>query len=203
MLLTGAGLLTRSLINLQHQNFGYELDHRLTLSLTAPFSSYPQPKLDAEYREMQDRLQAIPGVQRAALALYTPLDGNWGEIVIRQGHGMPNMNDPVGSSWNHVSPGYLEDAGPENSARAIPERGRYGSTQNVAVVDETFVKRFFKPGEDPIGQLLRVRPAAVQQHLQNCRCGSECEIHAIRRVLKARARSSLCRWRSASRTRMR
>jgi predicted permease len=152
MLLTGAGLLTRSLINLQHQNFGYELDHRLTLSLTAPFSSYPQPKLDAEYRELQDRLQAIPGVQRAALALYTPLNGNWGEIVIRQGHGMPNMNDPVGSSWNHVSPGYLEALDQKILRGRSLSEDDTASTQNVAVVDETFVKRFFKPGEDPVGQ---------------------------------------------------
>src|SRR6185312_9175397 len=68
VLLTGAGLLTRSLINLQHQDFGYELDHRITINVTAPWASYSAPKLDAEYRELQQRLQAIPGVQRAALA---------------------------------------------------------------------------------------------------------------------------------------
>jgi hypothetical protein len=45
------------------------------------------------YRELQDRLAHIPGVERAALAQYTPLQDNWGEIVIRQGHGMPNMNE--------------------------------------------------------------------------------------------------------------
>ena len=53
VLMAGAGLLTRSLINLQHQDFGYELDHRVTLSISGPFASYPQPKLDAEYRELQ------------------------------------------------------------------------------------------------------------------------------------------------------
>ena len=64
VLLAGAGLLTHSLSNLQNQDFGYETDHRVTISLTAPFSSYPQPKLDAMYRELQDRLSHIPGVEQ-------------------------------------------------------------------------------------------------------------------------------------------
>ena len=46
----------------------------------AIFLAIPQPKLDAMYRELQDRLAHIPGVKRAALALYTPLQDNWGEI---------------------------------------------------------------------------------------------------------------------------
>ncbi|MBT9330024.1 ABC transporter permease [Paracidobacterium acidisoli] len=151
VLLAGAGLLTRSLDKLQHQDFGYALDHRVTISLTAPFSTYSQPRLDAMYRELQDRLTHLPGVEHAALAQYTPLEDNWGEIVIRQGHGMPNMNDDIGSSWDHVGPGYLETL----DERVIRGRGLTeddtASTQNVAVVNQTFVKRFFKPGEDPIG----------------------------------------------------
>jgi predicted permease len=137
---------------LQHQNFGYETDHRITLSLAAPYASYSKPKLDAEYRELEERLRAIPGVQRAALAQYTPLTDNWGEMVIRQGHGVPNMNDDVGSSWDHVSAGYLETLGQKIvRGRSISEDDT-ATSQRVAVVDETFVKRFFKPGEDPIGQ---------------------------------------------------
>jgi predicted permease len=152
VLLAGAGLLTRSLEKLQHQDFGYETDRRVTISLTAPFNSYPQPKLDAMYRELQDRLAHIPGVERAALAQYTPLQDNWGEIVIRQGHGMPNMNEDIGSSWDHVAAGYLETLGQKIlRGRSITEDDT-ASTQKVAVVNEAFVKRFFKPGEEPLGK---------------------------------------------------
>jgi predicted permease len=151
VLLAGAGLLTRSLLNMQHQDFGYEVENRVVLSVTAPFSSYPQPKLDAMYRELQDKLSHIPGVERAALALYAPLQDNWGEMVIRQGHGMPGMEEKVGSSWDHVTPGYLETMGQQIlRGRALTEDDT-ASTQNVAVVDEAFVKRFYKPGEDPLG----------------------------------------------------
>ena len=130
---------------------GYKTENRVAIWLTAPFSSYPQPKLDAVYRELQDRLSHIPGVQRASLALYTPMQDNWGEIVIREGHGMPSMDEEVGSSWDHVSPGYLEALGQQIlRGRSISEQDT-ASTQNVAVVDESFVKRFFKSGEEPLG----------------------------------------------------
>jgi predicted permease len=151
VLLAGAGLLTRSLQKLQHQDFGYETDHRVTISLTAPFTSYAPPKLDAMYHELQDRLAHIPGVQRAALAQYTPLQDNWGEIVIRQGHGMPNMNEDIGSSWDHVAAGYLETMGQKIvRGRSITEEDT-NATVKIAVVNEAFVKRFFKPGEEPLG----------------------------------------------------
>jgi predicted permease len=152
VLLSGAGLLTRSLTNLQHQDWGYQLDHRVTLGLTAPWSSYSQPQLDALYRELQDRLSHLPGVERAALAQYTPLTDNWGEGVIRQGHGMPGPNEQSGSSWDHVAPGYLETLGQQMiRGRSITEDDT-DSTQKIAVVNDAFVKRFFKPGENPIGQ---------------------------------------------------
>jgi predicted permease len=152
VLLTGAGLLTRSLNNLQHQDFGYETDHRVVIGLIAPWPSYSQPQLDAMYRELQDRLSHIPGVQRAALAQYTPLTDNWGEMVIRQGHSMPGMNEPAGSSWDHVTPGYLETLGQQIIRGRSITADDTASTQNVVVVDEAFVHRFFKPGENPIGQ---------------------------------------------------
>jgi predicted permease len=151
VLLTGAGLLTRSLQKMEHQNFGFETDHRINIGVNAPFSSYSPAKLDALYRELQDRLSHIPGVERAALALYTPFTDNWGELIIRDGHGIPNVNEESGSSWDHVSPGYLELMGERIlRGRSITDQDT-ATTQNVAVVDESFVRRFFKKGEDPIG----------------------------------------------------
>jgi len=152
VLLTGAGLLIRSLTNLQHQDFGYQLDHRITIALTAPWSSYSDPQLDALYRELGDRLAHIPGVERAALAQYTPLTDNWGEMVIRQGHGMPGPNEHSGSSWDHVAAGYLELLGQTIIRGRSITADDTASTRNVVVVNEAFVHQFFKPGEDPIGQ---------------------------------------------------
>src|SRR5262249_4644654 len=108
ILLAGAGLLTRSLQNLQHQDFGYEMDHRVTLSCDGPYATYSTPKLDSMYRELKQRVEHIPGIRRAGLALYTPMQDNWGEIPIREGQGMPNMNDEIGSSWDRVTPAYFD-----------------------------------------------------------------------------------------------
>jgi predicted permease len=151
VLLAGAGLLTRSLQKMERQNFGFETDHRVNISVNAPFSSYSPEKLDATYRELQERLSHLPGVQRAALALYSPFTDNWGEMIIREGHGIPNVNEDIGSSWDHVSPGYLEAVGQQIlRGRGITEQDT-ATTQNVAVVDESFVRRFFRKGEEPIG----------------------------------------------------
>jgi predicted permease len=152
VLLTGAGLLSRSIANLEHQDFGFETDHRVSIGVNAPFASYPPEKLDATYRALQDRLSRIPGVESAALALYTPFTNNWGQIVVR--HGQPQAtvtDDSHGASWDRVSPGYLETMGQSIvRGRGISAQDT-ASTPNVAVVDEAFVRRFFKPDENPIG----------------------------------------------------
>jgi predicted permease len=151
VLLTGAGLLTRSLQKMEHQDFGFETDHRVNLFVNAPFSSYSSAKLDATYRALGTRLERIPGVQSAALAQYTPFTDNWGELVIRQGQGAPKIGEESEASWDHVGPGYLETMGQYIvRGRSITEQDT-DATQAIAVVDEAFVKKFFKPGEDPIG----------------------------------------------------
>src|SRR6202453_258366 len=151
VLLAGAGLLTRSLSNLEHQSFGFETDHRISIVMNGPPASYSEAQLDALYRELQSRLAQIPGVQRAGLALYTPYIDNWGEMIVPQGRGMPQMDDTSNASWDRVSPGYLETMGqPILRGRSISEEDT-GTTRGVAVVNEAFAKRFF-PEQDAIGK---------------------------------------------------
>jgi predicted permease len=149
VLLAGAGLLARSLHNLEHQGFGFETDHRLSIVMNGPPATYTEPQLDALYREMQTRLAQIPGVSHAALALYTPFIDQWGELIVPEGDGMPQMDD--NASWDRVSAGYLETMGqPILRGRTILEQDS-GNTRNVAVVNEAFVKKFFHD-QDPIGK---------------------------------------------------
>ena len=151
VLLAGAGLLTRSLRNLEHQSFGFETDHRVSIVMNGPPASYTEPQLEALYRALQARLERIPGVARAALALYTPYIDNWGELIIPQGQGVPMQMDESNSSWDRVSAGYLETMGqPIVRGRTLTEEDT-STTRNVAVVSETFAKRFFKD-QDAIGK---------------------------------------------------
>jgi predicted permease len=151
VLLAGAGLLTRSLRNLEHQSFGFDTDHRVSIVMNEPPASYTEPQLDALDRELQNRLTQIPGVQRAALALYTPYIDNWGEAIVPEGHGVPQLDDKSNASWDRVSPGYLETMGqPILRGRSITEEDT-GTTRGVAVVNEAFAKQFF-PEQDAIGK---------------------------------------------------
>lgn len=151
VLLAGAGLLTRSLQKMEHQDFGFKTAHRINISVNAPFSSYSPAKLNATYQELQNRLSAIPGVEHAALALYSPFTDNWGEMVIRAGHGIPDVNAKQGSSWDHVTPNYLATMGQQIVEGRGLTKDDTATSQPVAVVDQSFVKRFFKKGEDPVG----------------------------------------------------
>jgi len=152
VLVAGSTLLARSLGNLENQDFGYRLDGRVVVSLHNPLTNYSTPRLTALYRSLEERLKQIPGVEGAGLALYNPLTDNWGELVLVQGHEPPKMSEQAGASWDRVSANYLQDLG------ITVLRGRGFTEQDderseaVAVVNEAFVKRFFKSSEDPIGQ---------------------------------------------------
>jgi predicted permease len=152
VLVAGATMLARSLNKLENQNFGYQVQGRVLVSLHNPHSDYAQPKLAALYRQMEDALNRLPGVQSANLAMYNPLTDNWGEMIMVAGHPPAKLNEESGASWDRVSANYLQNFG-------IPVlRGRHftaadnETTAPVAVVNQAFVKRFFKSDEDPIDQ---------------------------------------------------
>ncbi|HEV2423633.1 MAG TPA: ABC transporter permease [Terriglobia bacterium] len=150
VLVAGATMLGRSLSKLEHQDFGYQISGRVLVSVHNPPSTYSNEKLSALYRELEDRLDQLPGVRSSGLATYNPLTDNWGEGVLVQGHPAPKPGEESGSSWDRVSAGYLQDLG------VTLLRGRYFSrsdnetTAPVAIVNQAFVKRFFKNGEDPL-----------------------------------------------------
>ncbi len=151
VLLAGAGLLARSLRNLEQQSFGFETDHRISIVMNGPPATYTEPQLDSLYHALQQRLARIPGVESAALATYTPYIDNWSELIIPEGHGVPQLEDHANASWDRISPAYLETMGqPIVRGRSITEDDR-GSGGNVAVVNETFAKRFFE-NQDPLGK---------------------------------------------------
>src|SRR5579864_153644 len=85
-LLSSAGLLTRSLSNLQHQNYGFARDGRWIVRFDPKLAGYKLEQLEALYREIHDRLIQIPGVVNMSSSLYTPMSGGqWNEYVYMQG----------------------------------------------------------------------------------------------------------------------
>jgi predicted permease len=152
VLVAGSTMLARSLNNLEGQDFGFAIDDRVLVALNRPPASYTAERLAALYRDVEGRLNRLPGVRGAGLALYNPLTDNWGEGVLIAGKPLPAPGTQTGSSWDRVSATYLQNLG----VKLI--RGRYftdadnETAQNVAIVNEAFVSRFFKADEDPIDQ---------------------------------------------------
>ena len=124
----------------------------MLVQLNRPPATYTAEKLAALYRDIEERLNRLPGVQGSGLAMYNPLTNNWGELVLVAGHPAPKPGEQSGASWDRVSANYLQHLG----VKLL--RGRYFSaadnerSEEVAIVNEAFVRRFFKNGEDPLDQ---------------------------------------------------
>ena len=150
VLVAGAALLTRTVTNLESQDFGFRTDGLALVNVNPPPSTYPIERLDSLYRDVLDRVQRIPGIERASLAMYAPLTDNWGELIFVEGHPPAQMSAESNSSWDRVSFGHFETVGQAVvRGRGITEADNKTS-ENIAVVNEAFVRRFFKTGEDPL-----------------------------------------------------
>jgi predicted permease len=149
VLLTGAVLMTRSLIHLEHQNFGIATSNRYVVHFEVQGAGYTTDRLPALYRQMEDRFSTLPGLASVGLALYSPLQQeNWGEDVYPQGQPEPKDSSVT---WDRVSPRFLDAIGvPVLRGRGITAQDT-ASTQPVAVVNQTFAKRFF-PNQYPVGK---------------------------------------------------
>jgi predicted permease len=152
VLVAGATMLARSLNKLEHQDFGYQVQGRVVVDMNSPPSSYTQPQLAALYRQLEEQLSRLPGVQGTGLAMYNPLTDNWGELIMVAGHPPAKLNEESGASWDRVSANYLQNWGmPILRGRAFAAADNE-TTAPVAIVNEAFVKRFFKSNEDPLAQ---------------------------------------------------
>jgi macrolide transport system ATP-binding/permease protein len=153
ILLIGAGLLARSLINLQHQNFGIAVENRVVVRLNAQNAGYTIEQLQPLYDRMRARMLSLPGVTKAGMALFAPLDGDDLESgVVIEGKPRPGPHAEVRSSWDRVSPELFDAVGQHLVRGRNILATDSARSPGVAVVNRAFVKRFFPNGEDPIGQ---------------------------------------------------
>jgi predicted permease len=151
VLLGGAGLLTKSLRNLEHQNLGLQTANRYVLHLDPGSAGYTPEKLPALNRALEQQFTAIPGMESVGLALYSPMEGNdWSLRVFVAGR-PPQGNADIGSSFDRVSTGFFQTMGePIIRGRAFTDQDTATSVP-VAIVNQTFVNKFF-PRENPLGK---------------------------------------------------
>ena len=152
VLLCAAGLLVLSLRKLEHQHFGFATANRTIVQFNAQTAGLNPDDLDNFYRELNQSLSGIAGVQQVAWSLQSPMDGNnRSDDVYIEGQPAP----PAGSNWNlaswvRVSPSYFATIGTKVvEGREFAESDNRTS-QPVAIVDEAFVKQYLH-GQEPIG----------------------------------------------------
>jgi len=160
VLLTGAGLLLRSLWNLQNQPFGMRTVQVMSAGVTLGRTTYSEPARRLEFFEaLEARLRRIPGVGELAIADSLPPAGNlmgsmlYAAIDVK---GRPRFKDGTGGmvSWRSVTPRYFTALNiPLLRGRVFDEQDREAS-QNVVIVSNTLARRMF-PGEDPLGKQIQ------------------------------------------------
>jgi predicted permease len=150
-LLAVAGLATQSLSNLEKADMGFQTQGRLVANLNFKAAGYKPEQLPALYDQLQDRLEAIPGVRSASVSLNSPQNLCCVTVDISVGGRSETWIGDVDTAFSRVGPHYFETIGtPVLRGRAITRQDTQTS-QHVAVVDEAFARRFFA-GEDPIGK---------------------------------------------------
>jgi predicted permease len=152
VLLVGAGLMTQTLRNLEHQDFGLQTANRYVFHFDPAGAGYKPDHIAQLNDQLEREFSTLPGVKSVGLALYSTLEGNnWGEGVWVEGRPNPGPEEQNGSSWDRVSPHFFETIGQSLvRGRGFTEQDT-ATSRMVAVVNQAFVKKFF-PKEDPIGR---------------------------------------------------
>jgi len=151
VLLTVAGLVSESLMNLEKAKLGFRPQGQIIASINFKASGYKPDQLPALYQRIQDRLEQVPGVVSASLSLNSPQKFCCVNLNIAIAGRSEKWIEDVDTIFARVSPHYFETIGtPVVRGRAF----NYSDTQttpHVTVVDEAFARRFFGK-ENPIGQ---------------------------------------------------
>jgi predicted permease len=155
-LLVGALLFARSMNNLAKVDAGFQRDGILVTDIDFTTLKLPNEGRGQFADELLKHVRGIAGVQAAAIAEIVPLSGNGMAHDIFMGDtGQPEGEAPV-ATFNRVSPNYFRTMNtPLLAGRDFDERD-VANSPNVAIVSESFVKKFVKEG-NPIGTRFRVR----------------------------------------------
>ena len=157
VLLVTSGLLMRVLAGLRSTDLGFTTDRLIALEIDLSRGTYENRDVITDfYNPLLEKVRAIPGVKDAGLIQIIPIQ-NWGwnsDVQIVGKAPAPKGKEQL-AEYRLVTPGYFHAMGIELvKGRLLDPSLDNRSTKPVTVVNEAFVKKFFAPGEDPIGQHL-------------------------------------------------
>ncbi|HET9409728.1 MAG TPA: ABC transporter permease [Candidatus Sulfotelmatobacter sp.] len=154
-LLIAAGLLLRSLYRLSHVDLGFDPNHLLTASFDLPDVKYNPDQQDSFIRDLQARINALPGVVKASGVIPLPMGADRFNISFNLvDHPVPEANEPS-AEFHVVTNGFFE------TMRMPLVRGRFfnehdqRNAEPVMIVNAAFARKYF-PNEDPVGRLITI-----------------------------------------------
>ncbi len=150
VLIFGAALFVRTLVNLEREPLGFDQDHVLVAQLNPRIAGYTPTNVGVLYRRLYDQVAVLPGVESATFARFSPFSGTtstFGSTI--EGYA-PAPNERVRLNAVPVGPNYPQTLGmPILAGRAIGLDDAVGAP-HVAMVNEAFARRYF-PTSSPIG----------------------------------------------------
>ncbi len=151
LLLVVAGLFSASLRNLQRLSPGFETANLLSFSVEPALSGYNDQRSKLLYKQLTDKLAALPGVESTALCMVPPLSwSDWDGGFTVEGH-VAAPGEDMESWYNYVSPGYFATLSiPIYRGRDFRESDTAG-TPKVALVNEKFARYYFGDA-NPVGR---------------------------------------------------
>jgi putative ABC transport system permease protein len=158
VLLVGAGLFVRSLINVRTMRLGYDVEPVLFVSPALRGLTLSDTQLVALSHRLADEARTIPGVSSAALALTVPFYNTWTEELFTADH--DSVAKPARFTLQGASPEYFRTVGTRViRGRSLTDGDRAGAPP-VMLVSEVMATMIW-PGQDAIGQCLRVSADTV------------------------------------------
>jgi predicted permease len=157
VLLSGAGLMMRTILRLWAVNPGFNTQGLLVMTVGLSPKTADSPALiRTAWQQIVERVRSTPGVEAAALDSIVPLSGDNQSLAYwTSAEKSPPKDAPFAEMYS-PTPDYLRTMKiPLLRGRFFTERDRIG-TQPVIVIDETMVKRVF-PGKDPVGSELSIQ----------------------------------------------
>ena len=166
LLLVGAGLFVRTLINLQSIPSGFNHENVMMFQVDISSAGYKSddPKLPALMQEVEDKVKAVPGVQSAAFAFIVFNQGFWTSGAHSRGDNIPEGQSRTLRN-NIVGPDFFAVMGlPLVQGRGFGPQDTKAS-QKVAVVSESMAKKFF-PSGSPVGQRFGLGPSTTPEDIE-------------------------------------
>ena len=151
VLLVGAGLLVRSLWQLEHVNPGFDAARVLTMEVAPPIARYPEGDQTPFYRQLETRIAALPGVAAVGAVNILPLSNNYDSRGIQvEDRPVPEGQGPE-PQGRTITAGYFRAMGiPLIRGRAFDDQDTDGHSL-VAIISESMARKYW-PGEDAVGK---------------------------------------------------